>query len=422
VFVTRLRVSLAGVIALLAVLVPAVPSAGAVELERHPLPVPEKGQASKGKPQTRIVGGGPADISQFPWQTQLRIHLFGGDAFLCGGSLIHPLIVLSAAHCFFNEFGKLKPIESVEVWLGRTLFNSGGELDFGVEAWKPADYNPVANSPHSNSFDFAFLTLEEPSAQPRIQIAGPTERPLWTPGRISTVTGWGAIFEGGPVSSVLKQAQIPFLSDQSCAGAYGAAFDPPTMVCAGELAGGTDSCQGDSGGPLLSPIDGGGYRLTGVVSWGDGCARPGRPGVYTRIAGGLVDGIQPAVATIEKEEEFPPEFTGIQVVGSGARPPGCAAAEAALAGAGPPVAAASAVVTQRGNDVNRARKVLMVAKKAVKKARRSGKRVRPATRRLFKAKRRLKLASQDLTDARGEATWAGEALTAATANRTAICG
>lgn len=413
---------MAGVVALLVALVLAVPSAGAVEFERTQLPGAGKTHGSGVPPQTRIVGGAAADISQFPWQAQLRVNLVGGDAFLCGGSVIHPLIVLSAAHCFLDEFGEVEPIESVEVWLGRTAFNSGGELNFGVSLWQPANYNPEANFPHSNSFDYAFLVLDEATGQSRIQVAGPTERALWTPGRIATVTGWGAIFEGGPVSSVLKQAQIPFLADQSCTGPYGAAFDPVTMACAGVLAGGTDSCQGDSGGPLQSPVDGGGFRLTGIVSWGEGCARAGRPGVYTKIAGELVGSVGATVATIEREEEFSPEFSGIQVVGSGARPPGCAASEAALAGAGPPVAAANALVTQRGGEVRRATKALKIAKKAVKKARRSGKRVRSATRRLFKANRRLKLANQGLTDARREAAFAGEALAAATANRTASCG
>jgi secreted trypsin-like serine protease len=68
------------------------------------------------------------------------------------------------------------------------------------------------------------------------------------------------------------------VTDQSCTETY-ANYDAKGMVCAGYPQGGTDACQGDSGGPLVV-----GDTLIGIVSWGDGCAKAGRPGVYTRVS------------------------------------------------------------------------------------------------------------------------------------------
>jgi hypothetical protein len=81
-----------------------------------------------------------------------------------------------------------------------------------------------------------------------------------------------------------------------------------------------DSCNGDSGGPLESPLEGGGYRLVGITSWGFRCAEPNSPGVYTRIAqpaaGGLRDDVVAEVAELETTYELTPE----DIVGSGGRP------------------------------------------------------------------------------------------------------
>ena len=97
------------------------------------------------------------------------------------------------------------------------------------------------------------------------------------------VTGWGTIRENGPTASILQKAELPFIDNATCNArdAYNGAIQPG-MVCAGLREGGINSCQGDSGGPLVwrgpdGPI------LVGVVSWGEGCAKKLRYGVYTRV-------------------------------------------------------------------------------------------------------------------------------------------
>ena len=70
---------------------------------------------------------------------------------------------------------------------------------------------------------------------------------------------------------------VPVVSDSACRDAYGQADITDSMICAGLAAGGKDSCQGDSGGPFMC-----GDQLSGVVSWGYGCAEPGYPGTDGR--------------------------------------------------------------------------------------------------------------------------------------------
>lgn len=97
------------------------------------------------------------------------------------------------------------------------------------------------------------------------------------------VTGWGAIREGGPTSDTLQEVQVPIMSNSECRKSkYGERRITDNMLCAGYKDGGKDSCQGDSGGPL-HVVQHGQHQLAGVVSWGEGCAKGGYPGVYARV-------------------------------------------------------------------------------------------------------------------------------------------
>jgi hypothetical protein len=138
------------------------------------------------------------------------------------------------------------------------------------------------------------------------------------------VTGFGDISDGGNEASSLQRLKLPILANSDCSG-YGSGFRGATMLCAGFLSGGKDACSGDSGGPLTVRTDGGERRLVGLVSWGNGCARVGFPGIYTRVADpDLSYQIEQAIGKTEDFYDFPEAYTGLGVVGGGAKPFGCA--------------------------------------------------------------------------------------------------
>jgi secreted trypsin-like serine protease len=105
---------------------------------------------------------------------------------------------------------------------------------------------------------------------------------LWAPGVMETIVGFGTTSEGGDTADTLQEASVPVTTDAYCAGAYDD-FDAETMVCAGFPEGGVDTCQGDSGGPMFGRDAVGALKVVGATSFGEGCARPGKPGVYARV-------------------------------------------------------------------------------------------------------------------------------------------
>jgi trypsin len=266
--------------------------------------------------EPRIAGGSPTTIAAWQWQTAVTLNdnFFAGNGFqrqICGASLITPTLAVSAAHCFYDVFNPpgngFESSAAFAAITGRTTLSDstqGAEADLSTyyvldgddgrfDEWNQAT-TPLYN-PATDAFDVAVIRLATTAAPPAgaIKIAGPTEAAAWAPGSPAFITGWGSTFFGGPASDTLLQAQVHILSDQSCDTVYD--YDPVSMVCAGELAGGVDTCGGDSGGPLVVPVPAGGFRLVGDTSFGFLCAVPGFPGVYGRVA---ADPIRAAIADL----------------------------------------------------------------------------------------------------------------------------
>lgn len=312
-----------------------------------------------------VVGGNDTTGAEQPWQVLIT----NNDKPWCGGVLIHPMVILTAAHCVGLEAGSLwdsLPTFHFKAYIGRTLVGEGGqELALGSSSIEPT----YSFSAETN--DWGFFSLTSPTSAPTLKIAGPDERMLWEPGTEAIVSGFGRTAEDGEPATTLQQVTVPIISDSGC-GAYADRFNPASQLCAGYLEGGKDACNGDSGGPLSVAADLGVRRLVGVVSTGEGCARPDYPGIYTRVSDPVISArIQEEVKAIEDENQFPAAYRGISVVGSGAKPIGCSAAT---------------------NASTKARKKVATKKRNLKKARKSGKRqrIRAAKKGLNKAKVNLR--------------------------------
>uniref|UniRef100_A0A3P8XBR8 Coagulation factor IX n=1 Tax=Esox lucius TaxID=8010 RepID=A0A3P8XBR8_ESOLU len=271
-----------------AALRPANPNAtNRISATRSRLPVWVQNPDPTGKPaldenssRKRIVGGNTVTPGEIPWQVAL-VQRPSGQLF-CGGSILSELWVVTAAHCLLD---------------GRegTFFIRVGEHNINVKDGTERDHEVAKHVRHPlydarlnrHNHDIALLRLRVRIAySPRVRpiCLGPKDftEDLMKEESPATVSGWGKIrFQGAP-SHTLQKVEVPFKDRMECKGSNRLPITK-YMFCAGYAKVAKDSCQGDSGGPHVNRYYDT-WFLTGIVSWGEECAKEGRFGVYTRVS------------------------------------------------------------------------------------------------------------------------------------------
>ena len=226
----------------------------------------------------RIVGGTEVPDNRYPWMAAIYFRV-DGNRFLpgCGGSLVSDRWIVSAAHCFVDSGVPSNP-NNVAFLLGATdLTSDDGIFSVVSRIVIHPDYNP-----NTQENDIALLELPDPVGCQPITLPS-LANPVPIDGELATAAGWGSTSEGGSQSTQLLEVDLPIVAHNACLPFYQNSLNQPLMLCAGGVPqGGRDSCQGDSGGPLF--VNRAGQVVqAGIVSFGVGCARPGIPGIYTRM-------------------------------------------------------------------------------------------------------------------------------------------
>ena len=299
------------------VLVPAA-AAGTANSRRSDLLPEDCGRrlmsAAVGRPliadPTNSTGNTTAYYGQFPWQARIVVYKRKARGYVhqCGGIIITPRHVLTAAHCVDRV-----ALRRVVVRVGDWRFGAydSAEQEFGVAYFRAhrhfGDSTALAN-------DIALLLLKvrrgdgiefgwfvQPACLPEADTKYETDTEC-------EVSGWGKTADGAPISETLRGVSVPLVTDPFCSSeeVYHRRFVSGRMFCAGLVRGGPDSCGGDSGGPLVcrDPVSDR-FVAFGIVSTGDlrGCGL--LPGLYTKLSG-FTDWLLPLLQLDHEQDPWQP--------------------------------------------------------------------------------------------------------------------
>ncbi|KXN67069.1 putative trypsin-like serine protease precursor [Conidiobolus coronatus NRRL 28638] len=236
-------------------------------------------------PPERIVNGYEVE-PKFKYPAMVALYFNDGrrNRQFCGGTLYNGNTIITAAHCQGNNRQWTAKVHRHDLRMPEEL--EGGKTYKVTKVTDHPDYRGPRGSYHN---DISIWKIDAPSGnRTNVELDNGDygkEQDL-----LLTTIGWGDTSDGGKGSPILFETKVPVYDYESCALSYSQAPGPVPLdvkydkhICAGYPEGQTDSCQGDSGGPLFA-YENGKQILTGVTSFGVGCALPGYPGVYTRVS------------------------------------------------------------------------------------------------------------------------------------------
>ncbi|EFA02792.1 trypsin-7 [Tribolium castaneum] len=217
-------------------------------------------------PQARIVGGSTIVIEDVPFIVSIQYQ----SQHFCGGSIIKPNKIITAAHCTDG-----REASDFSIRAGSTMRESGGQ----VAQVKKIYQNPNFNT-NVNDYDVSILELASNLSFSNTISPITLAQQEIDPNSRAFTFGWGTFrSDSSRLAPELQSVALRIVDKDTCQESYEQMPITERMVCAGSQNGGKDACQGDSGGPLV--VD---NVLVGITSYGSGCGDPDFPGVYSNVS------------------------------------------------------------------------------------------------------------------------------------------